>query len=308
MVARLGMLRTVSRWTMVNGLGVHSVTAAPPAGGPPLVLVHGLGVSSRYLLPTARVLARHFEVHAVDLPGSGQSERPVQALNLADAAQTLLRWMDAVRLERASFLGNSMGCQVLLELAVAAPERVDRLVLAGPTVDPRWRSFARQVPRWLLELFREPLSLLPILLRDYFTFGPLRFFTTARFALSDTPEEKMPQVRAPTLVVRGERDAFVSDAWMERCAQLLPRATTATVRGAGHAVNYSAPAALARIVAPFLLPGAKMDDEWGVDRGERLERPRDVAHLSPSQATTTTMCSVPRGTARRVGRVSTCDS
>jgi 2-hydroxy-6-oxonona-2,4-dienedioate hydrolase len=267
------MVRTVSCWTMVNGLGVHSTRAAPAAGGPPLVLVHGLGVSSRYLLPTARVLASRFDVHAVDLPGSGRSERPARTLRVAGAAQTLLRWMDAVRLERASFLGNSLGCQVLLDLAIAAPERVDRLVLAGPTVDPRWRSFSRQVPRWLLALFREPLSLLPILLRDYWTFGPLRFLTAARFALLDRPEEKMPQVRAPTLVLRGERDAFVSNEWMERCAELLPLATTATVPGAGHAVNYAAPEALARIVAPFLLPGCPQS-----------ERRRDGARRGPSTA------------------------
>jgi len=217
-----------------------------------LVLVHGLGVSSTYLLPTVQALAAHFDVYAVDLPGSGRSERPARPLSIAELAETLVRWLDAVHLERPSFLGNSMGCQVLLELAVTAPERVDRLVLVGPTVDPRWRSVARQVPRWLLEVFREPLSLLPILLRDYLTFGPLRFFRTARFALSDRPEEKMPRVRAPTLVARGERDAFVSDSWVQRCRRLLPSATTATIGGAAHAANYSAPEALARVVAPFL--------------------------------------------------------
>jgi pimeloyl-ACP methyl ester carboxylesterase len=252
MLGLASMSGTVSQWTEVNGLRVHSHRATPPFGGPPVVLVHGLGVSSRYLLPTARALATRFDVYAIDLPGSGRSERPTHPLTFAEAAETLLRWLDAIHLERPSFLGNSMGCQVLLELAVAAPQRVDRLVLAGPTVDPRWRSLASQVPRWLLELFREPLSLLPILLRDYWTFGPMRFFETGRFALSDRPEDKMPHVRAPTLVVRGERDAFVSDAWVQRCAQLLPVAATATVRGAAHAVNYSAPEALARVVAPFL--------------------------------------------------------
>jgi len=246
------MASTVSHWTQVNGLRVHCSTTVPMVGGPPLVLVHGLGVSSRYLLPTARALARRFDVYAIDLPGSGRSERPADPLNLAQSAQVLLRWMDENHLKRPSFLGNSMGCQVLLELAVAAPERVDRLVLVGPTADPRWRSFARQVPRWLLELFREPLSLLPILLRDYLTFGPLRFLRTARFALADRPEDKLTRVQAPTLVVRGERDAFVSDTWVKQCASLLPVATTATVPDAAHAVNYSAPEALAQVVAPFL--------------------------------------------------------
>lgn len=113
-------------------------------------------------------------------------------------------------------------------------------MLTGPTVDRRWRSVARQVPRWLLELKREQLSLLPILLGDYLRFGPVSMLDTARFALADAPEDKMPRVVAPTLVVRGERDAFVFDAWLRRCAELLPAGDIATIAGAAHAVNFSA--------------------------------------------------------------------
>ena len=81
---------------------------------------------------------------------------------------------------RTRSLGPMMGCQVITELACSRPDRVDRLVLVGPTVDPRWRSFGKQLPRWLLESVREPLSLLPILASDYVVFGPLRFLRSAR--------------------------------------------------------------------------------------------------------------------------------
>jgi 2-hydroxy-6-oxonona-2,4-dienedioate hydrolase len=245
--------RMQSRWTIVDGLRIHA--HAGISSGPPLVMVHGLGVSSRYLLPAAQRLEPALTVFAPDLPGSGRSEKPAHALDIQELATALLRWMDAIGLERASFLGHSMGCQVVVELACAARDRVDRLVLIGPTVDPRWRSPMKQIPRWLLEATREPLSIMPILIRDYFIFGPLRFLRTGRFAIADRLEEKLPRMTAPTLVLRGERDAFVSQQWVERVAALLPNGRAGVVPNAAHAVPYSAPEALARLILPmFAVP------------------------------------------------------
>jgi 2-hydroxy-6-oxonona-2,4-dienedioate hydrolase len=217
-----------------------------------VVLVHGLGISSRSLVPTALALARDFSVYLPDMPGSGRTEKPRAPFDVAELARALIDWLDAIGLERASFIGTSLGCQVVIELAAHSPRRVERLVLVGPTVDPRWRSMARQLPRWALEATREPFSLLPIIVRDYLRFGPLRFARTARFALDDRPESKLARIEAETLVVRGERDAFVSEAWAERVVRSLPDGRGAVVPGAAHAAYYSAPEELAAIVRPFL--------------------------------------------------------
>lgn len=240
-----------SRWTRVHGRKIHA-RVADGAVGTPIVLVHGIGVSSAYLVPIARALASDHPVYAPDLPGFGRSKGPRHALNVPQLAHELLAWMDAMGLARAVFLGNSFGCQVIVALAVAAPERVAGLVLLGPTVDPRWRTYLQQIPRWLLEAAREPLSILPILVRDYVRCGTRRFFATARFALADHIEDDLPLVHAPTLVVRGERDAFVSPAWAKRVADLLSKGELATLAGASHAANYSAPDELALVVRAFL--------------------------------------------------------
>ncbi|MDQ3880940.1 MAG: alpha/beta hydrolase, partial [Chloroflexota bacterium] len=63
---------------------------------------------------------------------------------------------------------------------------------------------------------------------------------------------KLPCVRVPTLVVRGGRDPIVPQAWAEEVARLLPRGRLVVIPGAAHAVNHDAPAALARVVLPFL--------------------------------------------------------
>lgn len=98
---------------------------------------------------------------------------------------------------------------------------------------------------------REPPSLLPIILRDYARFGLLRFIATARSALNDRPEEKLPRIPAPTLVIKGSRDAFVSTAWVEDMVELLPLGELAVVPGAPHATHYAAPKTVAALVDRF---------------------------------------------------------
>ena len=65
-------------------------------------------------------------------------------------------------------------------------------------------------------------------------------------------EELLPRVEAPTLVVRGEHDAFSSQAWCERAAELLPRGSLAVVDGAGARGALSAPVRVAALVRSFL--------------------------------------------------------
>lgn len=216
--------------------------------GDPIVCVHGIGVSSRYFVPLARALGRERRVLVPDLPGFGRSPKPPRVLGISELADALREFLDAEALERVPLVANSMGCQIVLDLAVRSPERVSSLVLVGPTVDPYRRSVRQQVPRFVLDSVREPPSLLAIVALDYAIFGPLRFVATARAALRDRPEEKLPHVDVPTLVVRGERDGFVSQRWCEDAARLLPRGRLAVVPGVAHAAHYAAPERVAALV------------------------------------------------------------
>ncbi len=243
-----------SRWAVVNGLRMHArVSVDPvPEASPAVVLVHGLVVSSRYMIPTARKLASHHEVYVPDLPGFGRSEKPPSVLDVAGLSDSLAAWMETVGLGSAVLVGNSVGCQVVADLALRHPERVERAVLQGPTMDPGARSTLRQAARLALDGTREPPSLLPIMLLDYLSAGLDRSFATFRYALEDRIEEKLPHLRAPTLVVRGERDPIVPQRWAERAARLLPEGRLVVVPGASHTMNYAAPSELARVVRSFI--------------------------------------------------------
>lgn len=129
--------------------------------------------------------------------------------------------------------------------------RLEQSILVGPTIDAHARTTLRQGGRLLSDIPWEPLSLLPLNMRDYLACRPARLWQTYRFALEDAIEEKLPHMSMPTLVVRGGRDPIVSQRWAEEVAALLPAGTLAVVPGAGHAVNYNSPAELARLVTAF---------------------------------------------------------
>jgi len=240
-----------SRWTTVGGLRVHARVGGP-AGTRPILLAHGVGVSSRYFVPLARLLAERHRVVAVDLPGWDGSDSPPSALDIPGLADQLAAWLDAAEIERPHVIANSLGCQYTIDLAAREPERFERIVLIGPTVDPRYRTPLHHAPRFFVDAIREPPSLLPIIVRDYLRFGLRRFVATAGAALRDRPEDKLPRVSAPTLVIKGGRDAFVSTDWVEEMVELLPRGELAVVPRAPHATHYAAPGTVAALVERFI--------------------------------------------------------
>lgn len=246
--------KTESRWAVVDGLRMHARVAARPApeGAPVVILVHGLVVSSRYMVPTLSNLAPYYRVYAPDLPGFGRSEKPSRALNIPGLAHALDGWMEAMGLESAMLVGNSMGCQVIAELAVRSPGRVELAVLQGPVMDPGARNLPQQAARLALDCLREPPSLLLIEVLDLIVAGPLRSLRTFRYAAEHRIEEKLPELRAPTLVLHGGRDPIVPEQWAREVAGLLPDGRLVVVEEAAHAMNYDAPSELARHVRAFV--------------------------------------------------------
>ena len=79
-----------SRWRTVRAIAIHDrCSLDPPDDTTPVVLLHGLAVSHRYLMPLAAELARHHPVHALDLPGFGLSGDPGRVLDVTQHAEHL---------------------------------------------------------------------------------------------------------------------------------------------------------------------------------------------------------------------------
>ena len=246
--------RLGSLWVDVGGLRMHARAATDAALGAalPVVLVHGLVVSSRYMIPLAERLAERTHVYAPDLPGFGKSDHPARPLDVPGLAAALAGWMRATGLSRAALLGNSLGCQVIAELALRYPALVARAVLVGPTTDRHGRYVLAQLRRLLAAGRYEAPGLVGVQLRDTWSAGLRETLATARYAIDDRIETKLPALTMPVLVVSGEHDALAPPSWAAELAGLLPQGQLHILAGGGHALNYSVPDQLLEIVAPFL--------------------------------------------------------
>jgi pimeloyl-ACP methyl ester carboxylesterase len=103
--------------------------------------VHGLVASSRYMVPTHKRLVAYYRVYAPDLPVFGESEKPRRVLDVTGLCDSLAAWIREIGLERAALVGISFGCQIIADLAVRHPERVERAVLQGPAMNPERGPF-----------------------------------------------------------------------------------------------------------------------------------------------------------------------
>ncbi len=247
-----------SRFVTVHGVPLYTrlVVDAPARlrqpDARPLVLVHGLSMSSRYMERLARQLAPDHTVFALDLPGFGSSAKFQRMLTLPELATIVAGWMDALDLPRASFIAHSFGCQLTLELACKEPARVGRSVLIAPTADPRAGGVVEHALRTLLDMLREPPLLTPVAIASFLSMGMGRGLNGARELARDAVESKLPRVQSPMLVLRGARDPIVSQRWVEEVTAQLPRAQLHVIADHAHAVHFSAPGKVAALVREFL--------------------------------------------------------
>lgn len=251
-----------SVWTDVDGLRLHARRALDlsPPGRPPLVLVHGVAVSSRNMAPSARAFAPHVPVHSPDLPNHGRSDDTDHVLDTAELAESLMAWMRAMALPSANLLGNSFGCQIAAEAAVRHPDRVERLVLQGPTTDPHARSYLRQIGRWLRNGRLEGSTQSEVTLKDWRDAGPGVLVKTFGHCVRHRIEDVLPRITCPTLVIRGELDPIVPQGWAEEATSLLRDGRLVVMPGASHTITNTRPEQLVELAVPFLLGGEPKTD------------------------------------------------
>ena len=228
--------------------------------GDPLLLITGWTISSAVFEPVLDLYAEHFECIFYDHRGSARSNgsSPSTMGALADDAAKLL---SALKIPRALVSGLSMGGMVAQEVALRHPGRVAGLVLGGTT--PGGPFAPRLGPRELFSIARGSVAergiRAPLLFSSEFRreqpervrelIGYFkRHRSSARTIAAQTvasarfaSELKLGRVRAPTLVMHGERDRLVPLAASRMLAAQIPDAELAVVPGTGHAFALEAP-------------------------------------------------------------------
>jgi len=256
--------------------------------GQPVVALHGLGATKGSFLPTVVALADRFRVIAVDQPGFGDSDKPIAAAYdarfFADAAVDLL---DALELERAHLIGNSLGGRVALEIGLRYPSRVGGIGLLAPSL--AWRRGRPLVP--LLRLARPELGLVQLaprpliegivhrlipdaeegwtaagvdeFLRAYLTrSGRAAFYAAARQIYLEQPHgeqgfwTRLEGLEADALFIWGRHDRLVPLAFARHVAEALPRARHLEL-DCGHVPQIELPGQTHAALGEFftLLPG-----------------------------------------------------
>lgn len=252
---------------------------------PPLLLLHGLLVTSHAFTRLIPELVPHGRVLAPDLPGCGDSDRPPPVL-CADysprwQAAAALELLDAIGVDQVDLVGHSWGGAIAVCLADAAPQRVRRLVLVDPTV------FSMPVP--IEGRLAQLPTLGPYLFKNLYRRNELRRYLARAFSSEDMLSEAdvdlywdrlaraggreaahamlmqlmhsetmaamLPRLRAitaPTLVVWGDRDAIVPREHADRVVAAIPGAQLRWLEGCGHSPAEEQPEELAAVIDEHL--------------------------------------------------------
>ncbi len=260
----------------VGGSEIHC-RRSTGGDGAPIVHIHGFAISGTYLMPTARLLAERWVNVVPDLPGYGRSPRRTHVLSIPALAEALLGILDALAIDRAVLVGNSMGCPIALEVAHEAPQRVQSLVLVSPAGGIHNRPLPRALGQLALDGLRETPRMLPVAVPDYVGFGPvngLRLFGE----LTRFPSlERLVHTPVPSLVVLGGRDPLMPKAArVFQVARMAPEMLrVARIDRAAHALNFSHPEELAALVEGWLDDG--LESRRALPPGVRLLRRADPA-------------------------------
>lgn len=233
-------------------VGTYRVRYEVVGEGDPVVLVHGLCGSTLWWRRNAPVLARQYRVYLVDLPGFGAMHFPRSRFVLKQAAAWLLRWMEAVGLQKVHLIGHSMGGHICLWLAALRPELVSRLVLTAPAIIPRTKT----VPGYFIPLLagvrHTSPSFFSTLLYDALRANPLTLFQATRDLIALDGHAAMKQVQVPTLLLWGEYDTLVPARLGLLVRDEIPGARLHILTGAGHVCMFDRAHEFNRAVLAFL--------------------------------------------------------
>ncbi|OLF17200.1 alpha/beta fold hydrolase [Actinophytocola xanthii] len=212
--------------------GVRSLTAGQERETCPLVvLLPGLGAMG-YLVDTLAACGRWTSSFLLDVPGFGRRPPRPCPPEVPAIAATVAGWLDLVAGDRPVVLvGHSTAAQAALHVAVDRPGRVRALVLMGPTFPPEQRRFPPLARACLRDLPRENIGLVPAVL-PYYLRGGVDLARMVRSAQRDRPEDVIPAVRCPTLLVRGVHDTFAHQEWLDRLTAAARDGWSVTAPGA----------------------------------------------------------------------------
>jgi pimeloyl-ACP methyl ester carboxylesterase len=266
------------RWVPAGGSPVNVVDLGE---GPPIVWVHGLGGSWQNWLEQLPTFAERHRCVALDLPGFGASPMPEEDLSIPGYGRRLGAVMDALGIESAVLVGNSMGGFIAAELAVQSPQRVEKLVLvsaAGISTEHFLRRplvtaarLTRYGAVWVggrsHELTRRPRArrlIASVVIRYPHRLpaalvaeqvrgtGKPGFVGALDALISYRIRDRLGEIEVPTLIVWGTGDRLVPVRDADSFERRIPEARKTIFEDTGHLPQLERPAAFNAVLRDFL--------------------------------------------------------
>jgi len=268
--------KTLGHFAQAGAVRIHYGEAG---AGPPVICLHGTGPGAdawANFRQNAGALADHHRTLLVDLPRYGRSEKVVVKGPRLDYLSGAIRaFMDALGLERAYFIGNSMGAQVALKIAIDTPERVDRMVLVAPA--PIAHSVFAPMPTETVRMIADyyggdgpSYEKMRLLMRSL-VYDPASLpeeLIRARYQASVDPEtiaankpphwahqsleHELERARCPVLLVWGQDDRASPLDHALVMLRKMPQARLHVFGRCGHSVQLEYPAEFNRLALDFL--------------------------------------------------------
>jgi pimeloyl-ACP methyl ester carboxylesterase len=285
--ARERPLGPTGQWLVAAGLEPRFETVAGrrvrfvrKGVGPAMVLLHGFASSIYTWKDVLPVLARDHDIVALDLPGFGQSECPLD-LSFDEYPAVVVGLLDRLGLARATLVGNSLGGAVAAAVAGGRPERVDRLILvdaAGFNLEEKNRPWPIRVvgsAPVAVVLDRMPVrrllvgaSLRQVFFDDTLVTGErideylepllrtaapqaIRSLLASRSFHPDAVRKLLPRITAPVLILWGQEDEWIPVRDADRFAAALPGSRVVVLEHCGHMPQEEHAADVARLIEEF---------------------------------------------------------
>jgi len=238
--------------------------------GDPIVFLHGLTGNRHMFTHEVNVLKKYFRVVTMDARGHGDSSKPA-SYTLNDHIGDVLALLDHLEIEQAHLLGVSMGSYIAQGVAIASPERVNKLILVATRSEGKISgtqalfakhadeleglSFSQKLMKASPYIFHD-LAAVGKWSRDAMENGPAlsaKEVAAANKALEGFDfREDLYRVTAKTLVISGDHDGLNPPEVGRETARLIPHATFVEFNQSGHAPNVEQPMLFLDFILEFL--------------------------------------------------------
>ena len=260
--------------------------------GVPIVLLHAIADSWRVFEPVLSKLPQSIHAFALTQRGHGDASRPARGYHSRDFTADLAAFMDAVHLDAAVVLGGSSGGFIARRFAIDYPERTLGLVFLGspailrdkPGVQELWDSTISELedpisPDFVREFVEStltrpvPQAFLETIVQENLK-APARVWReTFEGLLEDDSLEELHKIKAPTLIIWGERDAILPRSDQETLAAAIPGSRLLVYPGAGHAFYWEDPGRVASDLAAFI---AELETRYHPSKSEERDNRMSV--------------------------------